>query len=310
MNKEEYEIEEIIRIVLNNENKIIYSSINANETQNYLKKLDIFNKLSKVSRLEYCMENYRLTTDEIKISDQKYYFVTIDSSKHKCSECSESGICNKALIDSVTGLYNRNFWELINNGSIYYPFITKYFTLILIDIDNLKEINDSFGHLMGDEVIKIVGQSIKKSIRKEDLGVRYGGDEFITLLFNQDRETANRVIERIKNEINKISIERRINIQISTGVGCYDCLKNIGDIMKIADKNLYKEKKEKRIRKSKYNEHGEKLKDLLEEIKELRDELNKKVTQEGKDIRNEDTLEISRKLDKLIERYIIEEDER
>ena len=301
MRKEEYEIEEIIRIVLNNENKVLYSSININETHYYLKKLGALNKLSKVSCVQYCLENHLAFIDEFYSNDQKYHMITIVSSKQKCSDCSK---CSKVLVDSVTGLHNRNYWELINNGSIYYPLSTKDFALIIIDIDNLKEINDNFGHLAGDEVIKIVGQSIKRNIRKEDLGVRYGGDEFLILLFNQDKRAAKKVIERIRKEINELTASQRMSIQISAGVAYYNSLRNVGDIIKMADRDLYKEK---RVKKSKEKQNSEKLKHLLREIEKLRDELNKKVTLEGKGINNEETLKLSQKLDELITRYLIDE---
>jgi diguanylate cyclase len=78
----------------------------------------------------------------------------------------------------------------------------------------------------------------------------------------------------------------------------------MGDIIKMADRDLYKEK---RVKKSKEKQNSEKLKHLLREIEKLRDELNKKVTQEGKGINNEETLKLSQKLDELITRYLIDE---
>jgi len=298
---EECRIEDIIRIILNREKKIIYSSTDVKKAHNYLEKLDVINKLSNVSCIQYCLENYLVTIDEIYISNQEFYIINIISRKQKCSDCS---ICGKVMVDSVTGLNNRNYWELINNGSIFYPYNSKEFTLIIIDIDNLKEINDNFGHLAGDEAIKIVGESIKRNIRKEDLGVRYGGDEFIIVLFNQDKRTAKTVIERIRKEISELAAEQGMNIQISAGAAYYDCLRNMGDIIKMADRDLYKEK---RVKKSKEKQNSEKLKHLLREIEKLRDELNKKVTLEGKGINNEETLRLSQKLDELITRYLIDE---
>lgn len=301
MRKEEYEIEEIIRIVLNNENKVLYSSININETHYYLKKLGALNKLSKVSCVQYCLENHLAFIDEFYINDQKYHMITIVSSKQKCSDCSK---CSKVLVDSVTGLHNRNYWELINNGSIYYPLSKKDFALIIIDIDNLKEINDNFGHLAGDEVIKIVGQSIKRNIRKEDLGVRYGGDEFLILLFNQDKRAAKKVIERIRKEINELTASQRMSIQISAGVAYYNSLRNVGDIIKMADRDLYKEKQ---MKKTKEKQNSDKLKYLIQEIEKLRDELNKKVAQGGKGLNSEETLKLSQRLDELIVEHLLDE---
>lgn len=171
-------------------------------------------------------------------------------------------------------------------------------------MDNLKEINDTYGHTAGDKVIEIVGQAIKKCIRKEDAGLRYGGDEFIILLFNQDKKAAYRVVERIRREISELAAGQGINIQISAGVACYDCLRNMGDIIKMADRDLYKEK---RVKKSKDKQDSKKLKHLLQEIEKLRDELNKKVTLEGKGINNEEALKLSQKLDGLITRYLKDE---
>jgi len=298
---EECRIEDIIRIILNREKKIIYSSTNVKKAHNYLEKLDVINKLSNVSCIQYCLENYLVTIDEIYISNQEFYIINIISRKQKCSDCSK---CSKVMVDSVTGLHNRNYWELINNGSIYYPLSTKDFALIIIDIDNLKEINDNFGHLAGDEVIKIVGQSIKRNIRKEDLGVRYGGDEFLILLFNQDKRAAKKVIERIRKEINELTASQRMSIQISAGVAYYNSLRNVGDIIKMADRDLYREKQ---MKKTKERHNSDKLKYLLMEMEKLRDELNKKVANGSKGINNEDTLKVSEKLDELITKYLKEE---
>ena len=302
MQGEECRIEDIIRIILNREKKIIYSSTDVKKAHNYLEKLDVINKLSNVSCIQYCLENYLVTIDEIYISNQEFYIINIISRKQKCSDCS---ICGKVMVDSVTGLNNRNYWELINNGSIFYPYNSKEFTLIIIDIDNLKEINDNFGHLAGDEAIKIVGESIKRNIRKEDLGVRYGGDEFIILLFNRDKRAAKTVIERIRKEINDLSHKQGINIQISAGAAYYNSTKrNMGDLIKMADRDLYREKQ---MKKTKERHNSDKLKYLLMEMEKLRDELNKKVANGSKGINNEDTLKVSEKLDELITKYLKEE---
>jgi diguanylate cyclase (GGDEF)-like protein len=289
--------EEIIRIVLNKGYDIQYASIDNQNAIDYIKKLDIVNRLLDDLPVQYDLENYHVTIDEVNITDNMYYAITAVLEYPKCENC------RKALTDAVTGLYNRNYWEQIISDVTLHP-RTQNFSLILIDVDNLKEINDTYGHIAGDKVIEIVGQAIKKCIRKEDAGLRYGGDEFIILLFNQDKKAAYRVIERIRREINKLAAGQGMNIQISAGAAYYDCLQNMGDIIKMADRDLYKEK---RVKKSKEKQNSEKLKHLLREIEKLRDELNKKVTLEGKGINNEETLKLSQKLDELITRYLIDE---
>mgnify|MGYP001301546026 FL=1 len=288
---------EIIRIVLNKRYDIQYASIDNKNAIDYIKKLDIVNRLSDDLPVQYDLDNYHVTIDEVNITDNMYYMITAVLEYPECENC------RKALTDAVTGLYNRNYWEQIISEVTLHP-RTQNFSLILIDVDNLKEINDTYGHTAGDKVIEIVGQAIKKCIRKEDAGLRYGGDEFIILLFNQDKKAAYRVIERIRREISELAAGQGVNIQISAGAAYYDCLRNLGDIIKMADRDLYKEK---RVKKSKEKQNSEKLKHLLREIEKLRDELNKKVTLEGKGINNEETLKLSQRLDGLIARYLKDE---
>ena len=288
---------EIIRIVLNKRYDIQYASIDNQNAIECLEKQEVLHRLSDDLPVEYNLKDYHVTIDEVNITGNMYYVITAVLRHPKCENC------RKALTDAVTGLYNRNYWEQIISGTTFQP-RTQNFSLILIDVDNLKEINDTYGHIAGDKVIEIVGQAIKKCIRKEDAGLRYGGDEFIILLFNQDKKAAYRVIERIRREINKLAAGQGMNIQISAGAAYYDCLRNMGDIIKMADRDLYKEK---RVKKSKDKQDSEKLKHLLREIEKLRDELNKKVTLEGKGINNEETLRLSQKLDELITRYLIDE---
>jgi diguanylate cyclase (GGDEF)-like protein len=281
---------EIIRIVLNKRHDIQYASIDNQNAIKYLEKLGDLYRLTDNFPIEYDLEDYNVTIDEVNITGNMYYVITAVLRHPKCKNC------RKALTDAVTGLYNRNYWEQIISGATFQP-RTQNFSLILIDVDNLKEINDTYGHMAGDKAIEIVGQAIKNSIRKEDVGLRYGGDEFIILFFNQDKKAAYRVIERIRKEISELAAEQGMNIQISAGAAYYDCLRNMGDIIKMADRDLYKEK---RIKKFKEEQSSKKLKDLLKEIERLRDELNQKVAQSDKEINNEEMLKLSQKLDELI----------
>jgi len=288
---------EIIRIVLNKRYDIQYASIDNQNAIEYLKKLGALHRLTDNFPIEYDLEDYHVTIDEVNITGNMYYVITAVLRHPKCENC------RKALTDAVTGLYNRNYWEQIISDVTIHP-RTQNFSLILIDVDNLKEINDTYGHTAGDKAIEIVGQAIRKCIRKEDAGLRYGGDEFIILLFNQDKKAAYRVIERIRKEISELAAGQGMNIQISAGAAYYDCLRNMGDIIKMADRDLYKEK---RVKKSKDKQDSKKLKHLLQEIEKLRDELNKKVTQEGKGINNEETLKLSQRLDELIVKHLLDE---
>jgi len=230
----------IIRIVLNRNHEIQYTSIDSQKAIEYIHKLGILNRLSNNFPVLYDLEEYNITIDEISLFNDTYYLITIV----RMLQCSD---CKKALTDAATGLYNRNYWERIVKSPDY-DYKTKNFSLIFIDVDNLKEINDTYGHIIGDKVIETVGQAIKNCIRKEDSGLRYGGDEFIVLLFNRDKKLAYKVVKRIRSEINRLATDLGIEIQISAGAAYYDTFRNMAEIISIADRNLYEEKRIKHMK--------------------------------------------------------------
>jgi hypothetical protein len=127
---------EIIRIVLNKRCDIQYASIDNKNAIDYIKKLDIVNRLLDDLPVQYDLENYHVTIDEVNITDNMYYVITAVLEYPKCENC------RKALTDAVTGLYNRNYWEQIISDVTLHP-RTQNFSLILIDVDNLKEMNDT-----------------------------------------------------------------------------------------------------------------------------------------------------------------------
>ena len=286
--------EKLVCILINRQGRVCYSNISKDAVGKWLEDFRIIDYLPIDDTVSFNVGYCTITADKIVLNEEKYYLILIQSHGY---------IYRYAYRDSVTGLYNRNFWEHLISGVLQYPMPPK-FTLIVIDIDNLKSINDNKGHLTGDKAIRIVGQAIRESIRKRDLGVRYGGDEFFILLANTKKIVADKVINRIRENISKKEKKENINIEISAGAACYDCVYDMGDIIKMADRNLYKEKQ---MKKTKEKQNSDKLKHLLMEIEKLRDELNKKVSKESQGINNEETLKVSEKLDELIIRYLIDE---
>ena len=107
-----------------------------------------------------------------------------------------------AVTDSLTGLYNRHkLQESLNTEVERAKRYNRPLSIIMIDMDGLKSINDTFGHAAGDEALKFVALSIQQSIRKVDLGTRFGGDEFIVLLPEADCGEATFVAKRIREAI-------------------------------------------------------------------------------------------------------------
>lgn len=295
MYRKDNKANKIIYIIVNEKWEIQSANIDNQVASQYLKELKVLDKLIKKLPVEYSLEDYDVYIDSIDIIGQVYYLITAILKYPQCKNCRD------VLIDTATGLYNKKYLEQIKSGMMFYPSMQN-FSLILIDIDDMKAINDELGHLTGDRVIEIVGQAIKNSIRKEDLGIRYGGDEFIVLLSNQKDNKAEKVIDRIRREINKKAVKEELNIQISVGVAYSgDCSASLEDMIEMADKELYIEKS---IKKEQKERNSKGSSDLLKELEDIRNKLNGKAIQENKILTSAEILELSQKLDKLIVRYL------
>ena len=142
-----------------------------------------------------------------------------------------------ALKDELTGLNNSRFLDTIiqrYNGS------DVKIGVIFIDIDDFKHFNDEFGHKVGDEVIKFVAESIKESIREVDFGFRYGGDEFVVMVFEQSKEIVLKIAKRIFDKITSKDFKTYGKVSVSVGVAMYpEDNKDLREVIKLADKELY-----------------------------------------------------------------------
>lgn len=159
----------------------------------------------------------------------------------------ETELSQMAYYDHLTGLPNKRLFEDRLSQSIYTSNKTEKLTALLVmDGDNFKCINDRFGHLNGDEVIKEIGYRIKKSIRKKDIVSRVGGDEFVVVLPELENQSeaiqiANRIIKAV-NEPMMIA-SHQIQLGVSVGGAFYplDALDS-RELYSLADFNLYKAK--------------------------------------------------------------------
>lgn len=154
---------------------------------------------------------------------------------------------NMATTDVLTGLYNRR--TFIDRGEESFKIAERggnNFSVILFDIDSFKEINDEYGHLIGDQVLKSIADISRNTVRDTDLISRYGGEEFAVLLHNTNGEQATIVAEKIRYRISEhiISISPyKINRTVSLGVMNYHySLDSFDEMMDKADKAMYKSK--------------------------------------------------------------------
>jgi len=143
--------------------------------------------------------------------------------------------------DELTQAYNRKFLNKYIN-----TFFNKKICFIIIDIDNFKQINDKYGHLIGDSVLKELSALIKNNLRKEDYFFRWGGEEFLIIPNRvDDVKTAEKIALHIKENIQKTAFSGIEKLTCSFGVACGH-IKNLEDINTLfdhADKALYEAKK-------------------------------------------------------------------
>jgi len=230
--------EDIICILINQQRSICYSNVDKTIAEEHLSKLHIFDYFPFDNTVSYEIKYYKVTVYKFNLDKMRYYLVLIRL---------QDNLYKYAYRDYLTGLYNRNYWEQLKI-KISETNLHKRFYLIIIDIDNLKFVNDNKGHLEGDKVIQIVGQSIKESIRKDDIAIRYGGDEFFILISSNKMLVAKMVINRIRKCIKKRCKTEDIRIEISAGTAYYNSACKLEKVIIMADKNMYKEKNRKKLK--------------------------------------------------------------
>ncbi len=150
--------------------------------------------------------------------------------------------------DKLTGLSNRHLIDKILNEELNeYRNSGRPFSLVLLDINNFKKINDKYGHLTGDKVIQFVANSLTSVTRNYDLVGRWGGDEFIVILKNSTLKVANKVKENINTYfIENVFSEENLTINCSIGLSEIKPEMNLDDFIKVADSLMYIDKTKKK----------------------------------------------------------------
>ena len=147
--------------------------------------------------------------------------------------------------DPLTQISNRAaFDESMSKQLASYERHQTDFSLLIIDIDHFKNVNDSYGHITGDGVLKLVAKVIKTTIRGSDEVFRYGGEEFVVILGNTSQAGANFIAERVRKQIQQEVVDEGKNIRVtaSIGVAASDKVEDPTEILEFADKALYKAK--------------------------------------------------------------------
>jgi diguanylate cyclase (GGDEF)-like protein len=148
--------------------------------------------------------------------------------------------------DEVTGLYNYRYLDVAIDSEIrrlqrfHLPF-----SLLFIDLDNFKQVNDKFGHLTGSMILRQVGAEIKAAVRDVDSVIRYGGDEFVVVLLGANSRQAWQAAERVRSRVDKHEFKTESSgakIRVTTSIGVACCPEHGRDkstIVRLADETMY-----------------------------------------------------------------------
>ena len=157
------------------------------------------------------------------------------------------------ITDKLTGLYNRNYlMTVLDEEILRFERGNNPLTVMMIDLDDFKLVNDTYGHPYGDKILSLFGVMLHKTIRKYDRPFRYGGEEFVVVLPDTDTTMAWIAAERIKKIFEKEpfvvetkeGVQKTVSLTLSIGLAAYRRGMSAGALMEQADEALYKAKSE------------------------------------------------------------------
>jgi len=196
--------------------------------------------------------------DRDKVSGKIYIFQDITERKSMINKLEYN-----AKYDFLSQVYNRHqFFELAEIELYKANRYGAFFSLLMLDIDLFKNINDTYGHVAGDSVIRAVAKECREKLRPSDIIGRYGGEEFLILLPSTSIQSASIVADKIKQIIEKLEVSFNDNIiKLTVSIGVSDYLGSgnaeLKDLIHNADTALYKAKNNGRNRVEIYNQKSE-----------------------------------------------------
>ena len=145
-----------------------------------------------------------------------------------------------SVTDKLTGLYNRlKLDEVLTMRIEEFKRYKTEFSILLLDIDDFKKINDTYGHDVGDYVLKTVAKTLKENTRTTDVVGRWGGEEFIIVCENTNLDGSKTLAEHLRDIVYKTNFEKVGNITISLGIAQFKENDTISSVFKRADNRLY-----------------------------------------------------------------------
>ncbi|WP_430883957.1 diguanylate cyclase [Fusibacter sp. JL216-2] len=199
--------------------------------------------------------HYQITAFKMAINEFVTIFEDVSSHVHntKClidanNTLKEDNriLYQKSVTDSLTNFFNHNYIrELLKEELSRSMSCSLPLTLAMIDIDHFKEINDTYGHLVGDEALAMLSDLIRKKTRRSDFIGRYGGEEFLLVLPGTDIERGNQIVDRLRSAIAEHAFVihgHHVTMTVSCGVASYQG-QSMHQLIEEADKHLYEAKR-------------------------------------------------------------------
>ena len=203
------------------------------------------NEVNKLSKDENVLVKIKGAQREsiftINIVQFNYYFIVTLTDITQMSNYSNK-LEHAAHFDNLTQVYNRNMLHVLLDKKIFnYQGKREAFVLTMIDIDYFKKVNDTYGHLVGDDVLKGIAAVIKKHIRDEDIFARWGGEEFI-LILNVNIQKGIQIANELRKKIEEADFKEAKKVTCSFGITEFKENDTINNLIKRADEALYEAK--------------------------------------------------------------------
>lgn len=166
------------------------------------------------------------------------------SQKVEGLELQNQDMIKQSSLDPLTGAYNRSVMDVFLDKAFSEAKKNGHgFSLLMLDIDHFKQVNDTYGHLIGDQVLQVFVMLLQKTLRGRDVIIRYGGEEFLIILNDAKDEYVYKIAERIRMLVEKnLFAPDHKPITVSIGIGMYQNEETVADLLQKADDNLYKAK--------------------------------------------------------------------
>jgi diguanylate cyclase (GGDEF)-like protein/PAS domain S-box-containing protein len=185
-----------------------------------------------------------VSTQEVEFSSNGSQFVVIVTDISEIKSANDR-LTELAFKDELTGLYNRSFMNRILAAPENY-FSRKEFSLIFIDLDSFKLINDNLGHIAGDKILQLFSRRLVKAMRTSDFIIRHGGDEFVALINGHANESAiTEIVKKINVALEQPFVIESESLTVTCSIGIAFCQngENIHDLLRHADIAMYEAKR-------------------------------------------------------------------